>query len=70
MKTLTKEEINAIRSACWNAIYDKIYDSEGADIRGLALLHEILGVFPNKLFTVCPELKALYQKLENREVKL
>ena len=70
MMPITEKEIDAIRAACWNEIYGEGCDNEGADIRALALLPNILGVFPKKLFTTCPELEAAYQKLIKGEVKL
>lgn len=57
--------IKEIRTACGNMIYDNVDIAEMA----LALLAGIIDIFPSKRFKEIPELEAVYQKLENGEVK-
>lgn len=63
---IEEKAIEVIRIAC----RDLIYSNGDAAERGLALLSGIIDIFPSKLFKEIPELEVVYQKLENREVKL
>jgi len=65
-KRITEKEIEQIKRACEDAIYrrgDPISNS-------LALLPDVLGSFPLRLFKLCPELETVYKKLKKGEVKL
>jgi len=64
MDTKDTREIERIENAIWTLIYGaNLEHYKEAKERGLFVLENILGKFPNGLFKQYPELDMVYQKI-------